>query len=385
LILVPHIIPFAHAKSLYEILGVQKTATDKEIRSAYKKLSLQYHPDKCKDVPKEEAENRFTEIAGAYEILNDPARRREYDEGGDSALKKSDQANAPKPTDPYELFRQFTEGYYRPGGPKKQRKPGPEMPAFLDVELEEMYSGAPITIVLARRITCPKCGGNGAKRGIMSQCPQCHGRGVYVKQSSTPIGIMQNQISCDKCGGTGQIVTKKCGRCRGEGTIISDEKQVVFVDRGAKDGEEMSYQDLGDDTPELAPGRLVLKIQERPHPRFIRKVNDLYTNVSITVREAFLGVLVQIKHLDKRVITIDRRGLCTPHGHDEVRPGEGMPIKGSPQLDARGSLYVEFHVAFPPQLTKEQKLLVDQMFPREQYTSPQAVGPDATTVLVDEL
>jgi DnaJ-related protein SCJ1 len=363
ILLSQQLIPLVRATDLYEILGVSRTATDREIRSAYKKLSLKYHPDKNKDVPKEEAEKRFTEIANAYEALSDPERRKAYDQGGDAALKQFNQGGGAA-TNPFDLFRRFTGGQGGGGASgKKQKKAGPDVTSFLEMDLEELYSGTSVDIMVSHRVSCPKCGGSGAAKGGMTACPQCQGRGMYLKQQQTPFGILQMQQQCELCAGTGQVVGKRCSKCKGEATILQDEKIVVFVERGAKEGEELTYMDMGDTAADTDTGKLILVVHERPNDRFIRKQDDLYTNVTISLREALLGVVATITHLDGHKVTIDRSMRCTYHGYVQMVENEGMPIKDDTRFGVKGNLYVEFHVEFPPYITEEQRDMVEELFP----------------------
>ncbi|KAH7824153.1 putative chaperone DnaJ domain protein [Monocercomonoides exilis] len=356
------LLQFVSARDYYEVLGVSRTATEKEIKRAYKKLSLKYHPDKNKDVPKEEAEKLFAEIAYAYEVLSDPDKRRTYDQHGEKAVQQGQTSGG---NDPLSIFKRFMGGQDTTPG-KKQKQPGRDLPAILECDLEELYIGTSVDIVVNHRTICPKCAGTGAKRGGMTTCPHCNGKGAYLQQQQTPIGILQMQKQCDHCQGTGKVVGQKCGKCKGEGTVLTEDKQVVFVDPGAKDGEEMSYQEMGDASSDYETGRLVLKIRERPHPLYTRKGNDLHTFVVISIHDALIGLEAKVKQLDGRTITIDRRGMCTAHGEVVKVPGEGMPIKDDVSFGVKGDLYVEFRVQFPQTLTEEQKKLVEQLFPETQ-------------------
>ncbi|KAA6398539.1 MAG: putative heat shock protein DnaJ family protein [Streblomastix strix] len=339
----------------YEVLGLQWGASKDEVRKAYKKLSLEYHPDKNKDLTLEEAEKKFASISDAYDFLQDPQRKREYDQRHLRPAQQQDLFS--------QLFSRFNNNNNQPGGnSKKQLKPGSDIIVPIEVELDEIFTGAAIDIGVVRRIICPKCSGTGAKRDGMTFCPKCQGRGQYMEQQQTPLGMMQFQKPCDSCGGSGRVVGKKCNKCKGDGNVAAEERQVVFIDQGVKEGEEFVYQGMADQGPDIETGKLILKVKEKPDPRFIRKVNDLYTTVTIGIKDALLGCEVFFKHLDGREIKIDRRGKCTGGETEVIVPGEGMPIKDNVRFGIRGDLHVKFHVIFPQELSAQQRNYAELLF-----------------------
>lgn len=356
-------INFAFA-DYYEILGVPKNATDKEIKRAYKKLSFKYHPDKVKNMTKEEAEKRFTEIANAYEVLSDPEKRKIYDEQGEAAVR---QGGGSQPTDPFELLKRMMGGNTGGESTKKQSKPGPDLPAALELTLDDMYLGTQVDLEVLHRVICPKCGGTGAKPDGMVPCSVCNGKGMGIQQQQTPFGVMQMQKVCEHCKGTGKVIGRKCGKCKGDGTVLRDDPIVVFVDAGVKEGEEIAFDDMGDASSENDPGRLVLRVRSVPHEYFDRKGNDLYTRVWISLKEALVGVNTTIEHLDGHKVNVDRTGLITPHGFVVKVEGEGMPIKDDiSSYGEHGDLYVEYAVTFPPKLNELQRKAVEELFPSDE-------------------
>lgn len=353
------------AADYYEILGVPKTATDKEIKRAYKRLSFKYHPDRVKDENKEEAEKKFEEIANAYEVLSDPQKRRIYDTQGEAAVRQQT-GQAQNPLDFLQKILNPQHSSSSEDSPRAPKKPGPDQLIILPMDLEDLYLGAMVDATVSHRVICPQCNGQGAGVRGLAICPKCRGAGKLTIQTQTPFGMMQMEQACPKCQGKRVVQGTPCYHCNGEHTVAVDDKQVIFVDAGSKDGDEYVYEDMGDTYPdgETENGRLVFRIRELPHNRFIRKGNDLYTSVNITLKQALLGFSLSIPHLDNHNVSINREGGCTPHGYVEKIEGEGMPNKEEMGQGSRGDLFVSFKILFPSSLSEEQKKKIEEvLFP----------------------
>ena len=351
------------SEDYYEILGVPRDASEKQIKRAYKRLSLKYHPDRVKDMSRSEAEKKFEEIANAYEVLSDPQKKRIYDTQGEAAVRQTGGQAA----NPLEFLQKMLNPQRGEddSNSKAPKKPGQDTVVILPLDLEDLYMGTQVDAVVSHRKLCPSCNGEGATPSGVGVCPKCQGRGKVVVQQQTPFGIMQMEQPCTKCSGKGTVQGRPCAQCRGFHTVLADDKQVIFVDAGTKDGEEISYDDMGDAYPDMdaEDGKLIFRVREQPHPRFKREGNDLHTTLTITLKEALLGFNTHIKHLDGHNVTIDRTSITTPHGYVEKISGEGMPVKDAMASATFGDLYVEFRVAFPENLSKEQqKLVSEQLF-----------------------
>ncbi|KAK2949623.1 putative Chaperone protein DnaJ [Blattamonas nauphoetae] len=350
------------AKDYYKILDIPRTATQEEVKKAYKRQSKIFHPDRNKDISKEEAESRFSDIAEAWEVLGDAEKRRVFDQSGYEAVKQKEQNDA---------ARGVRKGKTKVG--RVDTKPGPDLYCFMEIDLEEIYTGADVQADIVHQITCPRCTGSGAAKGGMTTCPKCQGQGVYLANAQIAAGFgFQIQKECEQCGATGVIVSKKCGKCKGAGTIVGTDTHVFFIDRGAHEGEEMRYDGMGDAAKGFDTGSLVIRLFEDDSGRFKRTKDDLFTSVNISIRDALLGFTLDVRHMDGHNMTISRENMCTFDGEQVRLEGEGMTRSDSTSFGTKGDLFVTFHITFPQSLTKEQRSLVEQLFPATEKT------PDST-------
>lgn len=335
------------AKDYYEILGVPRDATQHQIKKAYRRLSLQYHPDKHRGDP--EKKKKFEEISNAYEVLSDEDKRRIYDQYGEDGLKQGGQNIRFR--DPFDIFSAFTGGHFHS---EPQEKKGPNIEIELGLELEDIYSGKEFQVLHKKQILCPKCRGSGAKRPEdVVKCPQCGGTGMVMKtQRLGPGFITQTQTPCDKCGGLGRIIKSKCPYCSGNKVSRGEELLTIVVEKGMPDGHRIVLEGEGDESPGVNPGDLIFRVATRPHPRFTRQGNDLYYKTSISLLEALVGFNQTIEHLDGHHVVISSDKVTKP-GHIHIIENEGMPIHTVPSQ--KGRLHIEFSVRFPESLTEEQR------------------------------
>jgi len=339
-------------KDYYEILGVDRSASQRQIRKAYKTLSRKYHPDK--NPGDKEAEEKFIELAKAYEVLSDEEQRRIYDQYGEEGLKHGDQQF----NDPFDIFRQFGFGSSEP---RRQERKGPEINIDLEVSLEDLYMGAYIDADVKKQIICPYCRGTGAaSKDDVHVCHACNGTGKKMIRQMLGPGIFQQvQTVCDACGGKGKTITKKCPHCHGERVQTGGEPISITVEKGMSDGHRIVFEREGDQHPDVTPGDIIFTIKTIPHPLFTRKGNNLYAKVAITLMDALLGFKKQIHHLDGHVVELARIGI-TPPGYVQEILDEGMPLHEFPS--EQGKLYIEYVVVFPTSLTDEQKQVVGNNF-----------------------
>jgi DnaJ-related protein SCJ1 len=343
----------------YGLLGLTRGASDADIKRAYKKLALKWHPDVYKGADQDEAKKKFQKLSHAYEILKDKEKRAVYDQYGEEGLKQqAGRGGGGGFTDPFDLFNSFGFGF--PGGQRGQRgqrdeeRTGPPLHVDLEASLEDLYNGRSLTVTQKKQILCHRCRGTGAEDpDDVTKCPVCGGSGVrLITQQLGPGFITQTQTTCDKCGGKGKIVKGTCPVCKGHKVESGEDTITVIVEKGMRDGHEITFQGESHEHPEHLPGDLIFKITTVPHSRFIRKENDLYMNATITLLQALVGFKKVYKHLDGHSIIIERSGVTKP-GLVMTVPGEGMPMYED--SDRFGDLHVEFTIKFPTTVTDEQK------------------------------
>ncbi|GAA5885417.1 hypothetical protein JCM6882_009614 [Rhodosporidiobolus microsporus] len=336
----------------YKVLGVSKSAGDKELKKAYRKLSKQYHPDKNDS---EEAKAKFLEVSRAYEVLSDEEKRRTYDRFGEEGLKQREGGGGGH--DPFDVFRSaFGFGGGQPG----QRR-GQNMLAEIEVDLKAMYEGDSMKFSIGRKAVCEQCDGSGARseKDIVT-CPTCEGRGVRLVRHQLGPGMFQQvQMHCDRCGGRGRSIKHLCSSCKGHRIVDTQAELNLHIDRGMPEGEEVVFEGWADESPDWAAGDVIVRVRsKREKGGFVRKESNLYWKETISVSEALLGFKHSVKGLDGHDITLSRTGVTQP-GFVDVVHGEGMPIY---HLSGHGDLFVEYQVVLPPSLTAAQTAALEKVF-----------------------
>jgi len=329
----------------YEILGVPNSASQDELKKAYKKAAIKNHPDKGGDPEK------FKELAHAYEILSDPEQREIYDQYGEDALKEGMGGGASF-HNPFDIFEQFFGGSGSFGGGSSRvhrQKRGEDVVHTLKVSLEDLYNGTTKKLSLSRNIICHKCKGKGSKSGNSGRCKGCHGSGVRTVTRQIGLGMIQQmQHVCPECRGAGQVISEKdkCGQCRA--TKVVQEKKVVevHVEKGMRHGEKITFQGEADEAPDMITGDIVFVLQLKEHPKFKRKYDDLFVEHTLSLTEALCGFQFVLTHLDNRQLLIKSNpGEVIKPGQSKAINDEGMPQHGRPFM--KGRLYIQFHVEFP--------------------------------------
>lgn len=342
-------LPSLCEKDYYAILGVAQDATDKQIKGAYRKMSLKWHPDK--NPGDDAAKAKFQDVAEAYEVLSDSEKRQVYDIHGEEGLKKHAQAEN-QPASPFDAF--FGGG----GGQRGGMKRGQDTKVDLTVSLEDIYNGAERSANLNRKILCPKCRGTGAKDGEKDNCKTCKGAGHRtVIQQMGPMQIQQ-QVQCDKCSGRGWKAKTKCPNCNGK-MLVQDAKELkIDIEKGVKENHEVVFKGMGEQSPDIMPGNVVFKVKSSKHDTFVRKGNNLHLKMEIDVKSALLGFTTEVKHLDGHVVKLNIKSITKP-GEVKVIKGEGMPHHNFPT--DFGDLHIEFKIKFPAQLTDQQKKAIEML------------------------
>jgi DnaJ-related protein SCJ1 len=338
-------------KDYYAILGVPRDASIKQIKKAYRELSLKYHPDKNPgDI---QAEEKFVEIGNAYEILSDEEKRRIYDQFGEEGLKGNSGGGGFPFKNPFDIFSSFGfGGHHQHQQPEKRKGPDIEIP--LDVTLQDLYLGKTITVAHKKQVLCPKCRGTGAKDpNDVQTCPDCQGTGTKVfTQQLGPGFITQTTRTCDRCNGKGKIIKSTCPFCKGTKVSVGEETITIEIEKGMPDKHTIIFEQEADEAPEITPGDVIFRINTIPHKKFSRIGNNLYTNMTISLLEALVGFTKTMKHLDGHIVTISKTDITKPGEIFSIK-NEGMPHHNYPSQ--MGDLFITFSIQMPTSLTDKQK------------------------------
>ncbi len=364
----------AEKRDYYEVLGVAKTATAEEIKKAYRKKAIQYHPDK--NPGDKEAEEKFKEAAEAYEVLSDPQKRQRYDQfgfagmsgaGGFSGGDFSMQDIFSQFGDLFESwgmgggnFSSFFGGGSSRGGQRVRR--GTDLRVKVRLTLEEIATGVEKKIKVKKLVECKQCQGTGSADGSGGEtCPTCKGSGRVVRTQRGIFGMMQVQEACPTCHGEGRIIKNKCTHCGGDGVVRDEEIITIKIPAGVSGGMQIPVQGKGNAAPRGGvPGDLLVLVEEEQHKDLVREGNDLIYNLLLDMPTAILGGQVQIPTL-----TGDVKITITPG----TQPGKVLRMrgKGLPIIDqyarqyGTGDLLINVGVYIPEKLNKDEKKLIEQL------------------------
>jgi molecular chaperone DnaJ len=343
---------------LYEILGVSRDATQEEIRIAYRVLARQHHPDVSGDPSNEQ---RFKEVAGAYEILSDPEKRRRYDTFGAAGGPGGQPFG-----DIQDIFDMFfgaggfggVGGSRRSRGPRSAARVGENLGTQILLSFTEAAFGTRREIAIEHLVACDRCMGNGAEPGTApSSCRTCGGTGETQEVRRSIFGTIMTASPCRTCGGTGTEILDPCTVCRGRGRVSSPDTVTVDIPAGVDDGLELRVSGAGNAGLAGGPsGDLHVGIRVEPSPAFERRAQDLFAVLDVTLTQAALGSDVSFETLDG-----------TEHVHVEAGTESGETLhlrgKGVPNLNrrGRGDLYVTVHVTVPKDLKREERKLLEQL------------------------
>jgi len=354
----------ASKRDYYEVLGVSKDASENEIKSAYRKLAIKYHPDKNPN--NKEAEEKFKEATEAYEVLSDPKKRSTYDRFGFDGINQmgggfsgSDFHEFSGFEDIFgnveDFFGSFFGGGF--GGRRAQRhhtNRGSDLRYDLTLNLEDVIKDKEVKIKLKKNETCSMCHGTGAKPGTSKKtCPTCMGSGT-IRQSQ---GFFSIQTTCPQCHGTGQIISAPCPQCGGHGLVMKSKSLVVKIPAGVDDGTRIRVPNEGEGGTNGAPnGDLFVVVNIRPHKYFERHGKDLYCKIPITITQATLGGKIEIPSIDNKTIAVK-----IPSGAQE---GQTLRLHGLglPPLHgySKGDLNVILTIKTPTHLSSKEKKLLEE-------------------------
>jgi molecular chaperone DnaJ len=342
-------------RDYYEVLGVARTASESDIKSAYRKLALQHHPDRNQG--NAAAEEKFKEAAEAYSVVGDAEKRARYDRFGHAGVTGAGPGGPGMNPDIFSDFSDilgdffgFGGGGARRGGPVR----GSDLRFDLEISFEESFKGAETPIQIPREEGCEPCGGTGAAPGSTREpCPQCQGRGQLRYQQ----GFLVVSRPCGQCRGTGQIIPKPCVTCRGTGRVMQDRRVTVRIPAGIADGQRLRLHGEGEHGAAGGPpGDLYVVIHVKAHPRFLREGDDLYMEVCVPFPTMALGGTFKVDGpagpVDVNVSAASANGTLASFR------GKGMPnVSGR----GAGALHVRLVVDVPKKTSKEQKKLIEQL------------------------
>lgn len=328
-------------------------------------MSKKYHPDKNPD--NSTAQQKFVEVAEAYDVLIDGELRKIYDQYGHEGVKQHKQGGGQRGGmhDPFDLFSRFFGGGGHFG--RGQRR-GQNMERIIHVPLRDFYTGADHDFKVEKQVICESCEGSGSEDGVRDTCHKCNGQGMVIQKHMLAPGIFQQmQMQCDVCGGRGSTVKHKCKVCGGNRVTRAEESFELHVEKGMPKGARVTYENEGDESPDWEAGDLVLHLHEKDPELgkedkertdgtyFRRKDQNLFWREVLSLREAWMGDWTRnITHLDGHIVPLSRqRGQVVQPGTVEVVEGEGMPIwRHDGNGHAYGALHVEYVVILPDQMEK---------------------------------
>jgi molecular chaperone DnaJ len=364
-------------RDYYEVLEVPKTATADEIKKAYRKQAIKYHPDK--NPGDKVAEEKFKEAAEAYEVLSDPQKRQRYDQFGHAGMGgASGFSGGGMSMD--DIFSHFGDifgggsfgsffgggfGGSRRGGPQTRVNKGTNLRVKVKLTLSEVANGVTKKIKVNKYVACDKCNGTGAfDSNSYSNCSTCHGSGVVTRITNTILGQMQQSSVCPNCGGDGRIITRRCTSCGGEGIVQKEDIVTLNIPAGVADGMQLSVSGKGNAARHGGiNGDLLVVIQEEEHPELIRDGNDLIYSLFLSMPDAILGTTAEIPTVDGKVkIKID----------PGTQSGKILRLrgKGIPELNGygRGDLLVNIQVWTPQNVTRDEARIIEKLKESDSFT-----------------
>ena len=355
-------------RDYYEVLGVQKGADAKDIKKAYRKVAMQYHPDK--NPGDKTAEEKFKEAAEAYEVLNDPEKRARYDQYGHAGVSNGGGFSGGGMTMD-DIFSQFNDifgdsgspfsEFFGGGGRRRGRargEQGSNLRIKLALTLEEIAHGAKKKIKVKKQTTCDVCRGSGAKdSSSVDTCSTCRGSGVVRKVKSTFLGQMQTTAACPTCQGTGTVVTASCPKCKGDGRIYGEETIEIDIPAGVAEGMQLSVSGKGNAGRKGGPpGDLYISIEEKPRPELQRDGENLIYDLYLNLADAALGTSLEVPTIEGRV------KIKIPAGTQSGKIFR-LKEKGLPSLQnyGKGDQLIHVNVWTPKKLTAEERELLEKL------------------------
>ncbi len=361
-------------RDYYEILGISKNASRDEIKKAYRKKAIQFHPDKNPN--DKNAEQKFKEAAEAYEVLSNDEKKARYDRFGHAGMGNAAGAQGFGGfTDIEDIFSQFGDifgghfggfgGFGSSGRSRRRVNKGSNLRIKVKLNLSEIAHGVEKKLKVTKYIACDSCGGTGAEGSSgYSTCSTCNGSGQVTRISNTFLGQMQTTASCPTCGGEGKIITSKCTSCHGEGIVKGNEIIKINIPAGVAEGMQLNVAGKGNAARHGGVnGDLLVIIYEEKHPDLIRDGNDLIYSLFLSIADAALGTHAEIPTVDKPVKIKIEPG---------TQPGKILRLrgKGLPDVNGygKGDILVNINVWIPKNLSKEEKRILEKLNESDSFT-----------------
>ncbi len=357
-------------RDYYDILGVSRSASVAEIKKAYRKMALKYHPDKNPN--NKEAEEMFKEAAEAYEVLSDDTKRSRYDQFGHAGLKGAASQGFGASMSMDDIFSHFGDifgghfgfGGSGRGGSRRNVNRGSNLRVKVKLTLHDIAYGVEKKIKLKKYVACSACSGTGANHGnSFSTCPTCRGTGQVTRITNTFLGQMQTTSTCPHCGGQGQIITDKCKVCHGNGIIQGEEVVSIKIPAGVAGGMQLNMSGKGNAAARGGiNGDLIILIEEEPHKELVRDGNNLIYDLYISFPDAALGTTSEIPTIDGKA------KIKLPSG---TQGGKVLRLKGKglPDINGygKGDLLVNVNIWTPRHLNREEKGILEKMQHSENF------------------
>lgn len=351
-------------RDYYEVLGVDKNASANDIKKAYRKLAIQYHPDK--NPGDKEAEEKFKEAAEAYSVLSDADKKARYDQFGFEGVNSTGGGFSGAGMDMNDIFSMFGDIFGGRGGfggfsgfgggsagPQKHR--GSDLRVKAKLTLQEIANGTTKKFKLKKYVQCTHCHGSGAEGNAYETCPDCKGTGRIIRTQQSFFGMMRSEAACPRCNGEGKIIKNKCPHCNGEGIVLGEEVVEIQIPAGVMEGMQLSMRGKGSAGKRNGiNGDLLIVIEEEKHPELLRDENDLIYSLLLDIPTATLGGFAEIPTIDgKAKVTID----------PGTQPGKVLRLrgKGLPTLNGygKGDIVVNISVYIPETLSKDEKKTIE--------------------------
>jgi len=362
-------------RDYYDILGVSKNATAEELKKAYRKMALKFHPDK--NPGDDTAEDKFKEAAEAYEVLSDANKRSRFDQFGHRGMKGSGFGGGGHDMSMDDIFSHFGDIFgdafggrgggfsgFGGGGTRRRVNRGSNLRVKVKLSLQEIANGVEKKIKLNKYVRCNTCHGTGAEKGTSkSTCTTCHGRGQVTRVTNTFLGQMQTSSTCPQCGGEGEVITHKCNDCHGNGIVKGEEVVTFKIPAGVAEGMQLSVSGKGNYAARGGvPGDLLVLIEEQDHPDLIRDGNNLLYDLYINFADAALGTSVEISTIEAKAKIKIAAG--TQGGKVLRLKGKGLPdVNGY----GKGDLLVNVNVWTPKSLSKDEKEILEKLQKSENF------------------
>lgn len=360
-------------RDYYEVLGIDKNASEDEIKKAYRKLAIKYHPDRNPD--SKEAEEKFKEAAEAYDVLHDPQKRQQYDQFGFNAPGAGGfggfgESGGFSMDDIFSMFGDVFGGhggfggFSGFGGEGSRQRPqyrGSDLRLKVKLSLQEIATGVTKKFKVKKDVTCTHCHGSGAENGSQSEtCPTCHGSGVVVKTVRTMLGMMQTQTECPTCHGEGTVIKDKCHQCHGTGVVKGEEIVEIKIPAGVAEGMVVNVPGKGNAGQRNGiSGNIQVYIEEEENDTFIRDGQDIVYNLLLDFPTAALGGDVEIPTLEGTRVRIKIDAGTQPGKTLRLR-GKGLPaVQG--YGSGKGDLVVHISVFVPKTLSREEKNMLENL------------------------